>query len=94
MQADAAVNRMLIAACDRTGQERGIDWVGGSVDRRCGRVAARRRRPERGPSTIIAECRLADALDKAISPNNNVHADRRPELYGRLTQTSDPKTVI
>jgi hypothetical protein len=47
-----------------------------------------------GPSTIISECRLADALDKAISPNNNVHADRRPELYGRLTQTSDPETVI
>ena len=31
VQADAAVNRMFIAACDRTGQERGVDWVGGSV---------------------------------------------------------------
>jgi 5-aminopentanamidase len=31
VQADAAVNRMFIAACDRTGRERGIDWVGGSV---------------------------------------------------------------
>ena len=46
-----------------------------------------------GPSTIVAECRLADALDKAISPNNNVHADRRPELYGRLTQRSDHESA-
>ena len=50
--------------------------------------------PNAGPSTIIAECRLADALDNAISPNNNVHADRRPELYGRLAQTSYPESAI
>ena len=31
VQADAAVNRMFIAACDRTGAERGVDWVAGSV---------------------------------------------------------------
>ena len=94
VQADAAVNRMLIAACDRTGQERGIDWVGGSVIVDADGWPLAGGAPNAGPSTIIAECRLADALDKAISPNNNVHADRRPELYGRLTQTSDPKTVI
>lgn len=94
VQADAAVNRMLIAACDRTGQERGIDWVGGSVIVDADGWPLAGGTPNAGPSTIIAECRLADALDKAISPNNNVHADRRPELYGRLTQTSDPKTAI
>ena len=94
VQADAAVNRMLIAACDRTGQERGIDWVGGSVIVDADGWPLAGGAPNTGPSTIIAECRLADALDKAISPNNNVHADRRPELYGRLTQTSDPETVI
>ena len=31
VQADADVNRMFIAACDRTGEERGAGWVGGSV---------------------------------------------------------------
>jgi predicted amidohydrolase len=31
VQADAAVNRMFVAACDRTGAERGVDWVAGSV---------------------------------------------------------------
>ena len=94
VQADAAVNRMFIAACDRTGQERGVDWVGGSVIVDADGWPLAGGTPNAGPSTIIAECRLADALDKAISPNNNVHADRRPELYGRLTQTSDPKTAI
>ena len=94
VQADAAVNRMFIAACDRTGQERGVDWVGGSVIVDADGWPLAGGGPNAEPSTIIAECRLADALDKAISPNNNVHADRRPELYGRLSQTSDPKTVI
>jgi 5-aminopentanamidase len=31
VQADADVNRMFIAACDRTGEERGAGWVGGPV---------------------------------------------------------------
>ncbi len=30
-QASASANRMFIAACDRVGHERGVDWVGGSV---------------------------------------------------------------
>ena len=39
-----------------------------------------------GPTTITAECRLGDALSKAIGPANDVHADRRPELYRRITE--------
>lgn len=35
-----------------------------------------------GPITIVAERRLDDTLNNAISPIRNVHADRRPELYG------------
>ncbi len=31
VQAGAGVNRMFIAACDRTGEERGAAWVSGSV---------------------------------------------------------------
>ena len=31
VQADAAVNRMFIAACDRARPERGVQWVGGTV---------------------------------------------------------------
>ena len=84
VQADAGLNRMFIAACDRTGQERGVAWVSGSVIvdadgwPLAGPAAA-------GPVTITAECRLEDALDKGVSPLSNVHRDRRPELYHRVT---------
>jgi hypothetical protein len=39
-----------------------------------------------GPITITAECRLGDALSKATGPANDVHSDRRPELYRRITE--------
>jgi 5-aminopentanamidase len=31
VQADAAVNRMFIAVCDRMGKERGVEWISGSI---------------------------------------------------------------
>jgi predicted amidohydrolase len=81
VQADSAVNRMYIAAADRVGLERGQDWLGGTV------IVD----PDGYPVTpiqlgvshlAIATVDLALARDKTISPNNDVHADRRPELYG------------
>jgi predicted amidohydrolase len=93
VQASAAVNRMFIAACDRTGQERGVSWVGGSVivDADGWPLAATGQAAglnpaavTSGPVTIAAECQLEQALDKAVGPMNNVQADRRPELYGRV----------
>ena len=76
------------------GHERGVDWVGGSVVVDADGWPLAGGAATAGPLTIVAECRLADALEKAISPNNNVHADRRPELYGRVAQTSDPESAI
>jgi predicted amidohydrolase len=90
VQADAAVNRMFIAACDRTGPERGADWVGGSAIVDPDGWPLAHATPAAGPATIAAECRLEDALDKAISPISNVHADRRPELYQRITENTQP----
>lgn len=81
VQADAAVNRIFVAACDRTGRERGVDWVGGSV------IVDPDGWPLAGPLSagdaepILAVCRLQEAGDKALSPRNDVHGDRRPELY-------------
>ncbi len=86
VQADAAVNRMFIAACDRTGDERGVGWVGGSVIVDADGWPLACAAPAAGPTIITAECRLEDALDKAVGPISNVHADRRPELYGRLAE--------
>jgi 5-aminopentanamidase len=103
VQADAAVNRMFIAACDRTGEERGVGWVGGSVivdadgwplaatPQAAGPTATSPGRPADAPITITARCRLGDALDKTTGPMNDVHADRRPELYRRVGGETIPE---
>ena len=86
VQADAAVNRMFIAACDRTGAERGVDWVAGSVVVDPDGWPLAEATGAAGPVTITAECQLASALDKATGPRNDVHADRRPGLYRRIAE--------
>ncbi|MFF7251274.1 nitrilase-related carbon-nitrogen hydrolase [Embleya sp. NPDC008237] len=90
VQADAAVNRVFIAACDRAGPERGTSWVGGSI------IVDPDGFPLAGPPAedaehlLLARCRLTDARDKRIGAHNDVFADRRPELYGSiLTPTAD-----
>ena len=86
VQADAAVNRMFIAACDRAGEERGVPWVGGSVivDADGWPLAAAFRAGGAVSDTIYAACELRDALNKTIGASNNVQTDRRPELYQRI----------
>lgn len=87
VQADAAVNRIYIAACDRAGTERGTQWLGGSVivdadgfpltELCLGAVG-----------TIMAAIDVAEASDKSIGDRNNVFGDRRPELYRGLQITT------
>ena len=78
VQAAAAVNRMFIAACDRAGHERGVDWVGGSA------IIDPDGWPLAGPvpgdqeRTLMAVCDLGVASDKRISERNDVMEDRRP----------------
>ena len=91
VQADAAVNRMFIAACDRTGEERGVAWVGGSVIVDADGWPLAEATMTAGPITITAGCQLGEALDKAISPRNDVHADRRPALYRRVGEGTAPQ---
>jgi 5-aminopentanamidase len=90
VQADAAVNRMFIAACDRTGEERGVAWVEGSVIVDADGWPLAGTTLTAGAVTIAAECRLDRAHDKAISPTNDVHADRRPGLYRRIAEEAVP----
>jgi 5-aminopentanamidase len=96
VQADAGVNRMFVAACDRDGAERGVSWVAGSVivDPDGYALAgpcepARPASPDQPPESvtvITAACRLGDALDKRVSSLSDVHGDRRPELYRGVAQ--------
>jgi predicted amidohydrolase len=87
VQADAGVNRMFIAACDRDGTERGVGWVAGSVivdpD---GFPLAGPAQPASTATMISAACDLDQALDKSVSSLGDIHGDRRPELYKRVTE--------
>jgi predicted amidohydrolase len=82
--ASAQINRVYVAQADRTGTERGVDWVGASVivdpD---GRMLTEK---ASGEALLTATVDLARARDKAFSERNDVLADRRPELYGRPAQ--------
>lgn len=80
VQANAIVNRMFIAVADRTGTERGQEWLGGSV------IVDADGFPLTGSllgneGTVFADVDLAEAKDKRLSARNDAHADRRPELY-------------
>ena len=78
--ATAHVNHVFVAACDRWGTERGIDWTGGSV------VCDEYGWPLAGPidgygsGLLLADCDLARARDKAWNERNDVLGDRRPDL--------------
>jgi len=84
-RADAAVNAVFVAVADRCGAERGVSWVSGSLIASpsgatlAGPVLADR------PTVLAADCDLALARDKRVSEHNDLLADRRPELYQRLT---------
>jgi len=80
IQAAASSNRIFIAIADRTGIERGQEWLGGSI------VVD----PDGYPATTIslnqatilyARLTLSESRNKAISGGNHVHEDRRPDLY-------------
>jgi predicted amidohydrolase len=90
VQANACVNRMFVAVCDRTGAERGVDWIGGSViaDLDGARMAGPP--PGGGEAILLADCDLALADDKRVSAHNDVLADRRPELYGPVAAPLEP----
>jgi predicted amidohydrolase len=84
VMAAASINRLFIAAADRTGVERGVDWVGASaIVSPGGWLLA-------GPATsgretmLRARCDLAEARDKRLNERNDVLADRRPDVYAQV----------
>lgn len=80
--AGAGMNRMPIAVCDRTGVERGQEWIGGSVitDADGYPLAI----AEFGkPGNVTADVDLTQARVKKFNEHNDVHGDRRTDLYRR-----------
>ena len=77
-QAAARVNRVVIACCDRTGTERGQQWTQGTaIFDRFGWIASAAGDAQRAEF----ETDLALSRDKSFTADNDVFADRRPELY-------------
>ena len=79
--ATAHLNHVFVAVCDRCGDERGVEWVGGSVV--CDEWGWILSGPPKdgGPGMVIADCDFALARNKAWNERNDVFGDRRPELY-------------
>lgn len=75
---------------DWCGTERGVDWVGGSVTVGLGGY------PATGPvgadrtAALTAAIDLLLARDKRSSERNDLFADRRSHLYGRLWDIAYP----
>ncbi|GAA4563759.1 nitrilase family protein [Planotetraspora kaengkrachanensis] len=80
-QVAAASNRMFVAVADRCSAERGVGWVSGSS------IMGPHGYPLAGPvlqdrpAVLVADCDLSAARDKTSGPRNDVHRDRRPDLY-------------
>lgn len=83
VQADASINRVAIAVCDRAGAERGVDWTSASliVDAD-GWPLAMADFTSPSVTTIVADVDLADSRRKSLAGLSDAFADRRPELYG------------
>ena len=76
--AAARVNRMAIACCDRSGDDRGTVWNEESTV-----IAAdgwQIATPD-ADGFVVADLDLAASSDKHISERNDVHGDRRPDVY-------------
>ncbi len=86
VQTGAGMNRMFVAAADRVGRERNIEWTGGSVIVDADGWPLAGPHPDGEEHLLVADCDLASADDKAISDNNDVMADRRPTLYGAVVE--------
>ncbi|MEV4299452.1 nitrilase-related carbon-nitrogen hydrolase [Microbispora rosea] len=87
-QIAAAANHMFVAVADRCGAERGVDWVcGTSLIGPDGYPLAGPVLRD-GPTVLVADCDLTHARNKASGPRNDVHRDRRTDLYWKEERTS------
>jgi 5-aminopentanamidase len=85
---------VFIAVADRCGSERGVDWLGGSVIVRRGGYPAAGPVCENRTAVLTATIGLRLARDKQISELNDLFADRRPDLYGRLWDVARPARQV
>lgn len=75
----ARTNRVAVAACDRSGVERGQAWTAGTaiIDPDGWVVAA----AGPGEDMVLADVDLSVTRDKRLTDHVDLHADRRLDLY-------------
>ena len=81
VQANAAVNRLPIVACDRVADERGVTWVGGTVLTDADGWVLAGGWSGDAEQILVAEVDPTTADDKRIGGLSDIHGDRRAELY-------------
>ncbi len=80
-------NHLFTATCNRTGTERKLEFSGKSqITSPKGQVLLSLN--DGAPELGILDINPRDADDKKLTPRNDVLADRKPEIYGRLTRPS------
>lgn len=83
-QAAASQNKMVVAAADRTGTERGIRWSSASIiadgDGVIRAISDRNRLDQL--QILISDVEIP--TDRKVGPRNDLREDRRPELYAKV----------
>jgi predicted amidohydrolase len=80
VQAAASQNKLVIAAADRSGEERGLSWVSASVITNDEGVI----QSIATTSAQIIYASVSLPTDRVVSDKNDIRGDRRPALYSRI----------
>jgi predicted amidohydrolase len=81
VQAAALANRMIAIAADRTGEERGVMWVGGSVITDSYGVIQALAKAQKPNKSQILFADVEVPISRASGPRNDILLDRRTDLY-------------
>ena len=84
VQAAASQNKLIIAAADRTRDERGVAWSSASVIADSDGVIKVIADKSKLNQVQILVADVEVPQDRKISPRNDVRSDRRPELYREI----------
>jgi len=79
--ATARLNRVYVAVSDRSGTERGHEYMGASIVASPDGWSIANSEDNSEFRTIVADCDLDIARDKHLGEMNDILLDRRPELY-------------
>jgi predicted amidohydrolase len=84
VQAAASQNKLIIVAADRCGSERGMSWVATSVITSDEGVIAAIADPFKDDGEEIVYAQVELPIDTAITAQNDIRKDRRPNLYSLI----------